>query len=191
MLEQLASDIQNIISAIQQNLLFAIKIILAIWIIHLFNFFFSYQFNNLGIRTRSFKGLPGIFLAPILHGNFSHLFFNTIPLLVLASLLLINGKILFYQVSLAIIIISGLLTWLLGRRGIHIGASGLIMGYLGYLLAKAYFNLNGTTVILAIIALYYFGGLLFSIFPSTKRNVSWDGHIFGLISGIFVAYLPY
>jgi len=192
MLEKLANEVQNVITSMQYNMLFSLKIIGILWAIQIINLLTKYNLNNLGIRTRSIRGLSGILFSPFLHGGFNHLFFNTIPLFVLSDLVLLEGHVVFYYVSCTIIILSGILTWLFGQRGIHIGASGLIMGYFGYLLAKAYFHITGTTIILAGICLYYFGGLVLSLFPGAKKNVSWEGHIFGLLSGIFVAYyLPH
>lgn len=188
MLEKLASEIQQVIVAMCSNMLFSLDIICVLWGIHIINWVAQYRLNRFGIHTRRARGLPGIILSPLLHGDFNHLFFNTIPLFVLSDLVLMDGHVMFFQVSLAIIILSGFFTWLFGQRGIHVGISSLIMGYFGYLLAKAYFHITGTTVILAGICIYYFGGLIFSIFPGAKKNVSWDGHIFGLVSGIFVAY---
>jgi membrane associated rhomboid family serine protease len=192
MLEKLAAEVQSVISAMGGNLLFSIEIIGIMWAVHIVNFISGYSLNNLGIRTRKLSGLAGILFSPILHGDFNHLFFNTIPLFVLSDLVLLDGRVVFYCVSLSIIILSGFLIWLLGQRGTHIGASSLIMGYFGYLLARAYFHVTGATIILAGVCIYYFGGLLLSVFPGAKKNVSWEGHIMGMLSGVFVAYfLPY
>jgi membrane associated rhomboid family serine protease len=188
MLEELAAEVQGVITAMKGNMLFSLKIVAILWVIHIINFLTRYSLNKLGLQTRSLRGLSGIVFSPVLHGDFNHLFFNTIPFFVLSDLVLLNGRSTFYSISLAIIVLSGILLWLFGQRGIHIGASGLIMGYLGYLLAKAYFQVMGTTIILAGVCIYYFGGLLLSVFPGAKKNVSWDGHIFGLLSGIFTAY---
>ena len=133
MLEQLASEVQNTTAAMTQNIVFSLKIVGVLWAIHIINLLMGYSLNNLGIRTRSLLGLPGIIFAPFLHADFNHLFFNTIPMFVLSDLVLIEGTTVYYVVSLAIIILSGFLTWLFGKRGIHVGASGLIMGYFGYL----------------------------------------------------------
>lgn len=188
MFEKIGTEIQHVIIAMQGNMLFTFKIVAVLWVIHILNWLVQYKLNGLGIRTRTLRGLPGILFSPLLHGDFNHLFFNTIPLFVLSDLVLLEGKMVFYKVSLVIIILGGFLVWLFGRRGIHIGASCLIMGYFGYLLSKAYFHVTGTAIILAGICIYYFGGLILSVFPGAKKNVSWDGHIFGLLAGIFTAY---
>ena len=187
-LENFATEVHNVVLSMQNNMFFAFKIILFLWIIHVINYMAKYSLNNLGIKTRQAQGLPGIVLSPLLHGDFGHLFFNTIPFFVLADLVLLDGRMVFYKVTLTITILSGSLIWMFGRRGIHIGASSLIMGYMGYLLAKVYFSVTGTTIILAGVAMYYFGGLLLSVFPGARKNVSWDGHLFGFVAGIFTAY---
>lgn len=188
MLEKLAIDAQHVISSMQGNMLFSLKLVGILWVIHIVNRITQYNLNGFGIYTRKVRGLPGILISPFLHGDFNHLFFNSVPLFVLSNLVMLDGRVIFYKVSLALVILSGFLIWLFGKRGIHIGASSLIMGYFGYLLARAYFNVTGVTIILAGVCIYYFGGLITSIFPGAKRNISWEGHIFGLVSGIFVAY---
>jgi membrane associated rhomboid family serine protease len=188
MLENLATELQQLAISMQINMFFALKLVGILWLVHIINWMTKYHLNPLGIRPRSVAGLPGIVFAPLLHANFGHLFFNSIPLFVLSDLILPEGKITFYYISGTIILLSGLLTWLFGKRGIHIGASSLIMGYFGYLLSQAYFHLTATTVMLAGFCIYYFGGLFFSLVPGMKKNVSWEGHIFGFLSGIFTSY---
>lgn len=188
MLKKLALDMQRLIGTMQINLLLALKLVGILWLIHIVNYLTQYGLNKMGIRPRTLAGLPGIIFSPFLHGDFNHLIFNSIPLFVLIDLILPQGKIVFYCISATIILLSGLLIWLFGQRGTHIGASSLIMGYFGYLLFRVFFHFTATTVVLAGFCLYYFGGLLLSIFPGAKKNVSWTGHIFGLVSGIFTAY---
>ena len=190
MLEKISEGLLTIISSSQNNFLFVFKVIGVLWLIQIINYLLGYRLNVFGIYPRTKRGLTGIIFSPFLHGDFNHLFFNSIPLFVLSCLILLNGKTAFYQTSLIIIILSGFLTWSFGRRAIHIGASNLIMGYFGYLLAASYFNFNATTIIVAIVCIYYFGGMLLSVFPSvTGKNVSWEGHIFGLISGVSLVFL--
>ncbi|MCX7119055.1 MAG: rhomboid family intramembrane serine protease [Legionellales bacterium] len=86
-----------------------------------------------------------------------------------------------------IILVSGLLIWCFAVPGLHVGASGVITGYWGYLVAHAYYQSTATTLILAAVCLVYFAGILWSIFPG-KKHVSWQGHLFGLIAGFGVAY---
>jgi membrane associated rhomboid family serine protease len=172
----------------QHNFLFALKLLGILWAVQILNKIMDYRLNILGISPRKVRGLPGILFSPFLHGNFTHLFFNSIPFFMLTDLLLTEGKPIFYSVSIEVIVLSGILVWLFGKRGIHIGVSSLIMGYFGYLLGKAYFQFNATTIIVAGLCLYYFGGLFLALFPSVKKNISWEGHVFGFLSGIFAAF---
>lgn len=186
-MEQLATELSKLIGAMQHNLLFALKLLGILWAVQILNVVLSYRLNVLGIVPRTWRGLPGIFFAPFLHGNFTHLFFNSIPFYVLSDLLLTEGKPIYFSVSLEIIILSGFCVWLCGKRGIYIGASALIMGFFGYFLAQAYFQITATTLIIAGVCLYYFGGLFLALFPSIKKNVSWESHVFGFLSGVFAA----
>lgn len=188
MLEHMGKEIQVMIASMHSNMLFAFYVVGVLWLIHVINYLMQHNLNMLGIRPRKFKGLIGIVFAPFLHADFNHLFFNSIPLLALSDLILAQGRLAFYYVSVSIIILSGMLTWIFGRRGIQIGASGVIMGYFGYLLFNSYVHFSASSIALSGFCLYYFGGLFFALFPSIQKNISWEGHICGFISGIGTAY---
>ncbi len=142
----------------------------------------------LGIFPRKIFGLLGIVFSPVLHANFNHLFFNLIPLLVLSNFILIDGLPLFIFVTIIITLLCGFLTWCFGKPGIHVGASGLITGYWGFLVMNIYQKGTFTALILGAISLYYFFGIFVGIFPAEK-GVSWEGHLFGLIAGIATSYI--
>lgn len=187
-MKTLAAALELIISSLKHNSIFMLKIIGGLWLLQTFNWVLQYRLNILGIIPRTLIGLRGIVCAPFLHGDFSHLFFNSVPLFVLANLILVQGRTTFYAISLFIIIVGGTTLWLVGKRGIHIGASTLIMGYFGFLLAGAYFKITATTILVAIICLYYFGGLVLALFPSSEKHISWEGHVCGFLAGITAAY---
>lgn len=185
--ESLSNNLQAIVLSLQKNLPFLLVILGLLWGIQIINFLLGYRLNRLGLYPRTVHGLLGIFFAPFLHGNFSHLFFNSIPLLALANLVLLAGHAFFYRVTFLIIVISGILTWLFGRAGYHVGASALIMGYFGLILANAYHETTFVTIISCVIGLYYFGGLLLHLLP-TEVEVSWEGHVFGFLAGVLTAF---
>lgn len=143
----------------------------------------------LGIIPRRLFGLPGIVFAPLLHANFNHLFFNLIPFLVLSNFLLLQGWDYFMWVSIFITLMSGFLTWCFAKPGIHLGASGLITGYWALLVMNIYYQGTFLALVLGALSIYYFAGIFFGIFP-TQRGVSWEGHFFGLLSGVMVHYVP-
>lgn len=155
-------------------------------------FFITYFINNrillLGIIPRQIRGIPGILCAPLLHANFNHIFFNSIPLLVLSNFILISGLKYYLIVTLLITVLSGLAIWCFAKPGLHIGASALITGYWGFLISNIYQNGTLTTIILGLLSLYYFAGIFLGIFPREK-GVSWQGHLFGLLAGFGTSYI--
>jgi membrane associated rhomboid family serine protease len=186
-LQDFLNQAQNAFLAIKGQLLPAFYLVALLWGILLLNTIVNYRLNWLGILPRHLLGLIGIPFYSFIHGSFNHLFFNSFPLFVLLAFMLTMGLPVFLCATIFIIIANGLALWLFGRMAIHIGASGLIMGYWGYLLLFAYEHPSILSYILAIVCVYYFGSLLLSIFPSEER-VSWEGHLFGLLAGIGAAY---
>ena len=146
------------------------------------------QLTQYGIIPRHFSGLPGIIWAPFLHGSFRHLAANSLPLLILGAIICGRSKGEFAAVTAAGIILGGSLTWLCARNAIHVGASGLIFCYFGYLASLAWFERKVTTVLLSIVCLVAYGGMIRGVLP-TSVPVSWEGHLAGVLSGIGMAWL--
>jgi membrane associated rhomboid family serine protease len=188
-MNHLADLLNLLILSIQNNLYDLCLLIGMLWGILIINKLLGGHLFIFGLIPRNPWGIVGIFTSPFIHQNGNHLFFNMIPLFVLANFLLIPGWPFFIHLSLFIMVVSGGLLWLFGKKGIHIGASGVITGYWGYLIMKMSPG-DPLSVILGMVSIYYFGGIFFGIFPSQK-GVSWEGHLFGLISGIIASYLSF
>ncbi len=143
-----------------------------------------------GIVPRTLNGLDGILWAPLLHGGLGHLISNTVPLLILGGLVLLGGRRRWLAVTASVVLLGGSLTWLLARSDtIHIGASILVFGYAGFLVAIGVFERSIPGILVGIVVLFVFGGtLLWGILP-ISRGVSWEGHLFGLVSGVVVAFV--
>lgn len=186
-MSNILNELQTILAVLQSNVSMALWILSIFWIVFFVNLLLGQRLNILGIFPRRIWGLPGILFAPFLHANLTHLIFNSVPLFVFTDFLLIFGLHKFLCISLVIILGSGFGIWLLGRKALHIGASALIMGYFSYLLVMAYKHPSLLTVLLAIIAIYYFGGLFLNLFPREER-VSWEGHLFGFLAGLAAIY---
>jgi membrane associated rhomboid family serine protease len=182
------NDATQALTAMRQTVPFVLGWMAVVWGFSILNFITKNKLSILGIYPRRAAGLIGIPFSPFLHGDFNHLFFNSIPLFILANFVLLSGKTLFYEVSALIIVISGLLTWLFARPGFHIGASSLIMGYWSYVLTLAIYEQSAGAIIVGVVTLYYLGGLFFSLFPSEVK-VSWEGHLFGVIAGIGAVFI--
>jgi membrane associated rhomboid family serine protease len=162
-------------------------IVLILWGVFFLNKLLGGALLIFGLVPRKVYGLPGIICSPFLHAHFDHLFFNTIPLLVLSAFLLVHGLPYFIAITLIITLISGTLLWCFGKPGLHIGASGVITGYWGLLVADVYQTGGATAILLGMVSFYYFAAIFFGIFPN-KKGVSWEGHLFGLIAGVLTAF---
>ncbi|MCA1992835.1 MAG: rhomboid family intramembrane serine protease [Coleofasciculus sp. S288] len=149
---------------------------------------FQGALNAYGILPRHLIGLRGILFAPFLHGNFAHLIANTIPFLTLGWFVMLRETSDFFVVTAITMLVSGLGVWLLGSPGLHIGASGVIFGYLGFLLLRGYFERNIPSILLSLIVGFLYGGTIWGVLP-IQQGVSWEGHLFGFIGGILAARL--
>jgi membrane associated rhomboid family serine protease len=140
-----------------------------------------------GIRPRTQAGLWGILSAPFLHGGFAHLLANSVPLLVLGWLVLLRGLRDFVWVTLVAVLLGGLGVWLFGGANtVHIGASGLVFGYLGYHLLRGYWERSLSAILIAVVAGLLYGSALWGILP-TRQGVSWESHLFGFAGGAAAA----
>lgn len=145
-----------------------------------------------GIDPRTWDSLEGIVLAPFLHDDWGHIGANTAPFAVLGLLVTLRGLGTFTKVTALVVLLGGAATWLFARGGtgqnlVHIGASGLIFGYLGFLLAAGLFERSLQAIAVAGLVGFLYGGLLWGVLPG-QHHVSWEGHLFGFLAGVFAAW---
>jgi membrane associated rhomboid family serine protease len=142
-----------------------------------------------GILPRDLGGLDGVLWAPLLHDNWAHLIANTVPFLVFGFLAMAGGIRQFIVVTATIWLLGGLGVWLTAGAGTnHIGASGLIFGWLVFLLARGFFARSARQIGLAIVLFAIWGGILFGVLPG-QPGISWQGHLFGALAGLLAARL--
>jgi membrane associated rhomboid family serine protease len=140
-----------------------------------------------GIVPRTQSGVLGILVAPLLHANTNHLLANTVPFLVLGWLVMLRDARHFFTVTLLSTLGAGVLAWTLGApQSVHIGASGVIFGYLGFLLLSAWYARSAASVALGLLVASVWGGMVFGVLPGTP-GVSWQGHLGGFLGGILAA----
>lgn len=140
-----------------------------------------------GIRPRDIGTAHSILSAHFLHGNWDHIFGNTIPFLLFGACVLIRGQAVFWKVSIFVAIVGGGLLWILGIPGnIHVGASLVIFGYLGFLLSRGIFERSAFWIILSIVTLPVYSFMFFNLLP-LQKGISWEGHLYGFIAGILAA----
>jgi membrane associated rhomboid family serine protease len=144
--------------------------------------------DKLGVQPRSLMGLRGILFMPFLHNGLGHVVANTIPFIVLGWLVMVRRMSDFLVVTAVVIVVSGLGVWLFGRsNSTHVGASGLVFGYFGFLVLRAYFERSLIAILVAIFVVFLYGGLIFGLSP-LQIGVSWQAHLFGFIGGALAAY---
>jgi membrane associated rhomboid family serine protease len=146
------------------------------------------ELNGDGILPRERDGLTGILWAPLLHANWQHLISNTGPALVLGFLVTLAGMSRFIFATVIVWILGGFGTWLIGSPGSTIGASGLIFGWLTFLIVYGFFTRKVWQILVGVVVLIYYGTVFLGILPGTP-GVSWQGHLCGAIAGVFAAYL--
>ena len=167
---------------------FPVFFVLLIWIVFWFEVRFGFSFNNFGVYPRTLVGLRGIIFSPFIHSSMEHLYHNSIPLLVLSMALFYFYREISWKVILYGILFSGLLTWSIGRPANHIGASGLIYVLMSFILFKGIFAKHFRLIALSLLVVFLYGSMIWYVFP-IKENMSWEGHLSGLIVGfVFALY---
>lgn len=158
-----------------------------LWLVEIVDAVLPASLDVYGIRPRSQGGLEGIAAAPLLHGGFGHLMGNTVPLLVLGFFLALSGLRTFVLVTGVVWLTSGVGTWLVGQPGtIHLGASGLVFGWLVHLGVRGFVTRDLGQIVLGVIMLVAYGGILVGVLPGVA-GVSWEGHLFGALGGALAA----
>lgn len=162
----------------------------ALWLAHLLNVLLGGALTRtLGLVPRSFDGLDGVLAMPFLHGDLQHLSRNTLPALMLGGLILWQAPDRFWRATLIVVIAGGLLTWLFARPHNHIGASGLIFGWFGFVVALALIERSARGLLGAAVAIAFYGAPALIGLSPLEESVSWDGHLAGLVAGAGAAWV--
>lgn len=166
----------------------AFYLVVMMWIVQLAQSTVWPALGSYGIVPRSTQGLIGVLLAPWIHHGWWHLLSNSIPFLVLGTLIQFKNTLIFWEATLLITLIAGFATWLLGSPAIHAGASGLVLGYWSFLIADGWFQRSLKAILIGFITLILYGGFIFLLFH-IRPNISWVGHVSGMVAGVIVAKL--
>jgi membrane associated rhomboid family serine protease len=173
----------------QEGFALLVGVVGLMWVIQLINSLDNYALDRDGLYPHNVDRLWGIFTTPFLHASWSHLIGNTIPFVFMGVLIALEGAKRFAAVTLIVIVLGGLGTWLLSPAGVPVvGASGVVFGYATYLLTRGFFNHSWIEILAGIVVAAVFGSaLLASLVP--HGNVSWQGHLCGGIAGVIAAWL--
>ncbi len=164
-------------------------IVVVLWVVAGVDALDRHRLDTWGITPRMFSELPDILTAPFLHAGVGHLAANSVPLAVLGFLAALRGLAKFAAVSGLIIVVSGLGVWLTSPANtVTIGASGLVFGYLGYVLVRGFVDRRLADIVIGVVVALVYGSVLLGVLP-VQPGISWQGHLFGLVGGVLAAWL--
>lgn len=163
-------------------------VIILIWIIYFIEIKFGFNFNKYGIYPMSVTGLRGIIFSPFIHADSSHLINNSVPLMVLLSCLYFFYQRIANKVLIIGLLLTGLLTWFLGRPSYHIGASGIIYLLVSFIFFSGIIRKYYRLIALSLIVVFLYGSMIWYIFP-IKERISWEGHLSGFLVGFIFALI--
>jgi membrane associated rhomboid family serine protease len=162
-------------------------LLILIWSVFFFEHSFHIHLTSHGILPRTFSGLQGILFSPFLHGDLNHIANNSIPLFILTTALIYFYRDISLKVLLYGILLSGMITWIIGRDSFHIGASSLIYVLVSFIFFKGMMTQYYRLMALSLTVVMIYGGLIWYVFPEVDKQISWEGHLAGLITGFFFA----
>jgi len=157
------------------------------WIVFLVQELFNLNLDRLGILPRQLSGLIGIITGPVIHAGFSHIISNTIPLIILGWIIFFFYPKVAYKSFILIYLLTDTLVWLFARQVYHIGASGIVYGFVSFLFFSGIFRRDNKSIALALLVTFLYGGIVWGILPGQK-GISWESHLFGAIAGIVAAF---
>lgn len=177
---------------IYSTLFYPFLFVLSVWFVFLLQNMVHYNFLKLGVLPRDKDGLLGIITSVFIHGDIKHIISNTLPLLVLGMLLFYFYKKIAKSVFLWIWLVSGVWLWIGGRNNMnyptyHIGASTLVYGLASFLFFSGVFRRHLRLMVVSVLVVFLYGGIVWGVFP-LKEEMSWEGHLFGAIAGVLIAY---
>lgn len=161
-----------------------------LWAIQIVNAADGQGLDRFGLKPREVDGLWGILTQPFLHASYSHLVSNTAPLVLIGWVLLLSGVRVWLFVTAVVVVVGDAATWLVApSHHVIVGASGMVFGWMGYLLARAYFSRRIKWILTALALLIFFGTLLGSLLPAADTHLSWQAHACGFAAGVLVGWL--
>jgi membrane associated rhomboid family serine protease len=170
----------------EESLVIPIRFVFILWAVYALGLILPFDLALLGIYPRSFQGMVGILLAPLIHGNMLHLISNTLPLLFLGIILFLFYDRIARKVFFQCYFFTNILVWIFARPSLHIGASGLVYGLASFLIFFGMFRKDFRSIIISLIILVLYGGLVYGIFPQ-QPAVSWESHLMGALVGLATA----
>lgn len=165
-----------------------LAIVFIMWLVKLTEIMLGAEWYFLGIYPRSISGLFGIFTSPFIHGDFQHLFSNSVPLLVVGTLIMYFYRGVALKVFLWIFLLNGASVWAFARESYHIGISGLVYGMVSFLFFSGVLRKDNRMMAISLLMVFLYGGMVWGVLP-VRPGVSWESHLLGALAGIFCAFI--
>lgn len=169
-------------------IIYPVFFVMCLWIVFWFEIRFGFDFTSYGIYPQKLSGLKGVIFSPFIHSGIEHLYHNTIPLFVLSAGLFYFYRSIAWKIVILGILLSGVLTWLIGRPSFHIGASGFIYVLVSFLFFKGIIAKHYRLIALSLLVVFLYGSMVWYVLP-IKQGMSWEGHLSGLVVGIIFALI--
>lgn len=184
----------QLINDILDDILWPAVLVMALWVVFLFNYAYQWGLLQYGIHPGEVSGLIGVFASPFLHVNFQHIFSNSVPFLVSGAFIFHFYNKVAWKVLVIIWFFSGFGVWLLATPGAnHVGASGVVYGMVAFLLTSGIIRKNRALMAVALILVFLYGSMVWGIFPqydpTSHEQISWQGHLAGALTGIILAFI--
>ena len=173
-----------------RSMLFPLMVVVVMWVVKLVETVLKADFSNYGILPHATNGLVGIITAPFIHADFEHLTANTVPMFITVSIIFYFYREIAFKVFLLVWIFTDVWVWSFARgTSFHIGASGLVYGYVTFLLFSGLIRRNARLMAISMLIIFLYGGFFWGIFPDffPHRNISWESHLMGGLSGLILA----
>jgi len=184
-----SDEVKGLVGEVKSQIAILAGFVSLMWVLEILDLVLGGALNQFGIRPHSIVGLRGILFAPFLHGSLLHLIANTVPFVILGWLVMLRRTSDFWPVTIIVMLVAGLGTWLFAPPWtVHIGASGVVFGYLGFLLSRGYFERSAGAIAMSLIVGMLYGGMIWGVLPG-QLGISWQGHLFGFLGGILAAQM--
>ncbi len=180
------NPVKELRSAVLRSAILPLLFLAVCWIVFGLEIYFHESFSEYGIQPRSWKGLRGVVFMPFLHGDVQHLLNNSFAFLMLGTMLFFFYREIALTVFMWVFFMSGIWTWSLARSGVHIGASAIIYGLFSFLALSGLIRRNKNLMALTFLVIFAHQGMVWGVLP-TQPNISWEGHLSGLLAGIVLA----
>lgn len=188
----MASEINKEKSRLLKSAIVPFAILLLMWLVKFVEFYYKLDFSKLGILPLKIEGLSGIISAPFIHENFSHLASNSVPFFVSASMIIFFYREVAFKTLVMIYLVTGFWVWCMARESYHIGASGVVYGYISFIFFSGFLRRNKKLMAVSMLMVFLYGGFFWGVIPKFYpefMNISWESHLMGAIAGLAFAFL--